>query len=165
MAGLALWWIDNPDKPKQVLHQLRRRVAVRWAETPLDQALVQISRAGGVLAQFQPALWEGVEQGSRQITWQTPDESIIQVVETLAARTGLAYEIREDSLYFFGPRGFRGSLDPMVGMITIPSRTGLFSYQVFVRKSQLPKETQANIDQQTKSAIEAMAKEFGQPKN
>ncbi len=140
------------DRYKQVLHQFGRHVSVNWSDVPLDQALVQLAQAGGVLAQFQPAMMEGVEQGSRRITWQTPGESVLQIIEALSARAGFAYEVRTDSIYYFAGR----SRDPMVGMVTLPSGAGRFNFQFFVRKSMLSEDAQKALDAETARVVDAL---------
>ncbi|MDD4890364.1 MAG: hypothetical protein PHU85_10580, partial [Phycisphaerae bacterium] len=140
MEGGSTWRVEGNsiriiDKVKQVVHQLNRHVSVRWADMPLEQALVQIANSAGVAAQFQPGMFTGVEPSSQRITWSSPDESIIQIIETLSGRTGISYEVHDDSVLFFGPR--RNSQDPVIGQVTMGTRSGKFTYQLFLRKSML----------------------------
>lgn len=153
IEGNSIVIVDNI---KQVMHQLGRRVSVRWSDVPLEDALRQIARTAGLVAQFQPGMMQGIETGSRRITFQTPDESIIQIIELLAARTGIGYEVRETSILFTGPR----RMDAIIGTVTMPSKTGQFGFQAFLRRSQLSPQAQEALDRRLLEAADALAKEL-----
>ncbi|MCG3178890.1 MAG: hypothetical protein BIFFINMI_01220 [Phycisphaerae bacterium] len=156
------WRVDQSticvvDRPKQIIHQLQRTVVVQWKSAPLDEALVELGEASGVLVQFQPAMMEGVEEQNQRITsMDTSRRTILQTIETVSARTGLAYEVREDSLYFFAPRLHSGRIDPVIGMYQMPL-TGGGSVNLFLRKSMLPEDVQPLVDKRLEKAAAEMA--------
>ena len=156
------WRVDDNriivlDRVKQIVHQLRRRVSVRWSNVPLEQALTQLCNSAGVMAQFQPGLTEGVEASSRQVSWAISDEPILQIIETLSARTGIAYEVREESVCFSSRKA---NMDPIVGQVTVPTRTGGFSFQFFIRKSMLSPAAQDMIDRRLHGIVDTLNKEL-----
>ena len=101
---------------------------------------------------------QGIEAGSRTVNFQTPDEPIVQIIERLAARTGISYEVREGSIYFMGPR----RMDAIVGTVTLPGKDGA-SYQLFVRRSLLSKQAQQVLDDRLQQAADEMSKELTAP--
>jgi hypothetical protein len=160
------WRVDRMsvrvlDKPKQVLHQLHRTVVVRWNNVELDEALIELGSAAGVLVQFQPAMMEGVEQQNKRLTWTIPSQTILQTMEKVSGRTGLAYEVREESVYFYAPRLSRWTSDPPI-FVELPLRTGGLSIRGVIRKSMLPEELHAAYDEKLKRAADALAEELRQ---
>lgn len=147
------------DRTKQVVHQLRRVVTVQWRELPVDDALIELGHAAGVPVQFQPAVMDTVEEQNRRLTWTIPNQQILQTIEKVTARTGLAYEIREESIYFYGSRS-SWRTDPVVGMVDIPCKSGGFTFRTFVRKSMLPEDVQPLIDSLIQDTIDKMASDL-----
>jgi hypothetical protein len=155
------WRLDRAavrvvDRPRQVVHQLRRTVTVHWDDLPVDEALIELGNAAGVLVQFQPALMEGLEERNRRLSWSTQGISVLQTIETVSARTGLAYEVREESLYFHTPRGGSWRTDPIIGMVELPTPSGA-SCRMFLRKSMLPEDVHPLLEAALKQAADELA--------
>lgn len=127
------------------------------------QAMLEISRATGVPFEFQPGVMQAVPLDARTIRGVLENAPAVQILEAIAASTGLTYTIQSDKVYVSTvTQGAAGPRDPIIAMLQLDN-----GMQVMIPTSQVPPDLREylrhKIQQNLKSVREAMEKEGFKP--
>ena len=98
------------------------------------QALLEVSRTTGVPFEFQPGVIQSVPLDARTIRGFLDNAPAQQILEAIAASTGLTYTIQNDKVYISTPsQGAAGPRDPIIAMLQLDN-----GMQVMIPTSQVP---------------------------
>ena len=143
-------------KTKQVERQLETRVSLRYVQTSLGDALLDLAHRAGVLLQMDPgALSMLPPQTAERFSLSIDNATVRQALEVVAGQTGLGYFIEPDGIRLAthtlaAPTTDSGAVsadaalralkaNPIVGQITVPNPDGS-SFAFFIRENDLPPE-------------------------
>ncbi len=157
-------------KKDQIARQLERIVSVKHYGVPFRNVLEDLARLAGVGIEIQ-----------RDANVSIPDarnnENFTLVAEGISVREALmqlmmtaeldhVIEIRDDKVVLVHsdragpPARWRRRNDPIVGAVHVPGQDGTFTYDWFIRESDLTLEENIKREMQVKEAIEAMKKDL-----
>ena len=144
---------------RQIERQLQRRVTVRYDQTSLTAALLDLANKAGVLLQMEPGVLASLPtQMDQRFSLAIENATIQQTLELVTGQVGLDYRIEsaglrlvvakpttsrtlaDDASAAAALRALRS--DRIVGQVTIPNPDGS-SYSFFIRESDLPPEVNA----------------------
>ena len=125
--------------PRQwIARQLERPIKISRQKQPLEVVVADLSRASGIRFVPSPGLYLAVPE----INLLADDATVLQTLETLAGGTGVAFEVRDDSVLLYHVERGAGAparADTVVGRISIPwGDAG--SMELYVRESDLTPE-------------------------
>lgn len=147
------------DKAKQIERQLEKRVTLRYVQTTLEGALLDLANRAGVLLLIDPgALASLPSQVTERFSLSIQNATIRQALEVVVGQTGLAYAIEPQGIRLIGGTGTTGPAplttaagagatpealvqamrsNSIIGYFTIPNVDGS-TYTFFLREADLP---------------------------
>jgi hypothetical protein len=171
----ALGWIWFPEDDHivirtgqaQVANLLSRRVTARYANVPLSQILTDLADKADVALSMEPGMMTKLPPSTAQsYTLFLQSSSIRQAFESIAAETGLKYEITNDGVHVSlsgavadaGKTGGRPS--PYVAKLVVPGAAGKYSMEFFIRQDELPPDILEYYDQMLGEMIQKLRSEM-----
>lgn len=155
--------------------RLMRLVSLRMSFRPLIEILQALGREAGVAVRTEPGALQSLpRQVQKSFTIIAKDVPVEQVLDRIAAETGLGYLIEPDGVLFFNVRdptdtSSVGSMespgpdvarDPYVAKIIVPLPEGKTA-EWLIRRSELPPDLRALRAQDLQSAFEAIRTKAG----
>ena len=159
----------------QYRHRLMRPVSLRMSFRPLIEILQALGRESGVTVRTEPGALQSLpRQVRKSFTIIAKDVPVEQVLDRIAAETGLGYLIEPDGVLFFKVRDHSGApsvdsmestapdvaSDPYVGKIVVPLPDGKTA-EWLIRRSELPPDLRAIREQDLQAAFEAIRAKSG----
>ena len=154
-------------------HQIRRRleqpISLRMNYRPLIEVLQEVGRAAGIRIHPEPGALQSLPlQVQKSFSLLVADTPAEQVLEKLAAETGLGYLIEPDGVLFFKvdetslsaegdarAAAATGAGDPYVAKIVMPLGDGR-SVEWLIRRSELPSDLRRMRAEDLQDAFEAI---------
>jgi hypothetical protein len=126
-------------KQDQVRNQLARLITVRYNGVEVHQVLVELAQRSGVEFILEPGAVQRIPPEFRTLRLQLNDVSVQQAIESIAAFTGLNYNVTDRGVYVWNPSTTPGvgARDPIVGMVQLDS-----GMQLLIPQSQVPADVQ-----------------------
>jgi hypothetical protein len=176
----ALGWIWFPEEDHivirtgqaQIASLLSRRVTARYANVPLTQILTDLADKAGVAADGGPGMMTKLPPSTAQsYTLFLQSSSIRQALESIAAETGLKYEITRDGVNVglsdavtdAGKPGGSTRSSPYVAKLIVPGVDGSYSVEFLVRAEDLPQDILDYRDQMLGDFIQKVRREMAPP--
>ena len=131
--GKSIVVLTKEDRTRQLLG---KTITIPVGQRGMDvlQALLEISRTTGVPFEFQPGVIQSVPLDARTIRGFLDNAPAQQILEAIAASTGLTYTIQNDKVYISTPsQGAAGPRDPIIAMLQLDN-----GMQVMIPTSQVP---------------------------
>jgi hypothetical protein len=161
-------------KTRQVEKFLNKRVTVRYNQTSVERALLDLANQAGVLLQIDPgALASLPAQTADRFTLSLENQTVRQALEVIAGQTGLSYSIEPSGVRIAANTTTAPSAtdittaaelaakaarsNSVVGQITIPNPDGT-SFSFFIRENDLP----AEVNKMRTAKIKGIIKQFEQ---
>jgi len=149
-----------------ILRQLDRPIQVNFVNTPSDQVLAELSHLTGIRFVPEPGLYAAFPA----LNLKSGNGSVLQTLEALAGGTGIAYEVREDSILLHVAGGANGAMtsattqpggavaqsDNIVAYMAVPTGPTGRLMNVVIRESDLPPELNDLRKQKIKEAVELL---------
>lgn len=158
---------------QQLLHQLERPVSLRYNNRALAEVIRGLSRQAGIPITIDPAsAAELPDRVKQNFSLLAEGVTVREALEQIGIATGLAYEVGDDSVVLRNPD--RGTAyqqqaaseqsprtrDPIVGKVIIPSEDGKYTFEWFVRESDLTEQENARRKKVVDEAVESMKKDL-----
>ena len=131
--GKSIVVLTKEDRTRQLLG---KTITIPVGQRGMDvlQALLEVSRTTGVPFEFQPGVIQSVPLDARTIRGFLDNAPAQQILEAIAASTGLTYTIQNDKVYISTPsQGAAGPRDPIIAMLQLDN-----GMQVMIPTSQVP---------------------------
>ncbi len=145
-----------------IYRQMERPVQISFTNTPLEKVVAELNHLSGIRIAPEPGLFQAIPV----VSLNSNNGSVIQTLETLAGATGIAFDVREDSvlLHIAGKQAVvvAPRMDTIVGRYTLPVGKEGNSVEVFIRESDLPVELNELRKKKLKEALEGMQKVWRQ---
>jgi hypothetical protein len=170
-------------KQEQVQRQLGRRVTLRMNNRPLIEVLQSLGDALGINIRTEPGAISSLQPTvQRSFSLNVSDRTGAEVLEMIAAFTGMGYYIEPDGVAFYsgsGPMrqadarstasgaassGPRPGGDPYVAKMVVPLSDGQ-SVEWLIRMSELPEDLQRMRAEDLATMIESMRARVHPPVN
>jgi hypothetical protein len=153
----------------QMLRQrLRQPISIRLVNRPLIDALQAVGTAVNTMVRIEPGAIAGLPvQTQKNFSINVANMRADQVLEGIAANTGLGYLLSPDGIFFFSPNGnpatvqasptppSSGSSDPYVAKISIEMGEGK-TFEWLIRRSELPDDLKQLRDHDIQQFIDEM---------
>ena len=154
----------------QYRRRLMRPVSLRMSFRPLIEILQALGQKAGVAVRTEPGALQSLPRQVRMsFTIIAKDVPVEQVLDRIAAETGLGYLIEPDGVLFFKASEHSGApsfesmestspdvvSDPYVGKIVVPLPDGKTA-EWLIRRSELPPDLRAIREQDLQAAFEAI---------
>lgn len=145
--------------------RLQQPISLRVNNRPLFDVLSAVGAEVNVPVRVEPgALASLAPNVHRSFTWTVHQLPAEQVLEGIAANTGLGYLIGPEGIVFYRPDSgiaarpadappSPGSVDPYVAKITVPLGDGR-SFEWLIRRSELPEDLRQMRDAEIQKAID-----------
>jgi len=170
-------------KTHQVQRQLDTRVSLRYVQSGLSEALMDLGRRADVLIHFDPGVLAALPpQASERFSLSIENATVRQVLEVISGETGLAFVIesggvRVSSAQAVGVPAVPGSVstvnsraqaqataaalraNPIVGQVNFPLPGG-GSFAFFIRQSDLPPEVETLRQSKVTSTINQIRRQL-----
>ncbi len=160
LACQSLGWAWFPEGEKivilssenQIRRQLSHPISMRCTHRPLIEALQQLARRANVPVRHEPGVLASLPPRTRQNFSLLVEEATVgEVLEQIAAATGLGYRIAEDAVVFYHPgavvaqpdeadRAKKPRRDPYVAKLALPAKPGEVQVEILIRQSELSPE-------------------------
>ncbi len=174
-------------KARQVERQLDTRVSLRYVQSGLSEALMDLARRADVLMRFDPGVLASLpSHASERFSLSIENATVKQVLEVIAGETGLAFAIESDGVRVTNARsggassvaGSTGTLssqaetqaaaaaaaaalrtNPIIGQINFPLPGGA-SFAFFVRQNDLPPEVEIQRQNKVNATINQIRRQL-----
>ncbi len=157
---------------EQVYRTLNRKIDLEFERQPVVDVLMEIGRQLGLLIRVQPGAIASLPAATRnEFSLLLIDAPAVQALEVIAGATGLNYRVEGEGIVIFrgadeSPDGsvaptFDASGsgdDPVIGRITMPGEGGRFTYEFFIRESDLPADVRDGRRAMIQEVIEGLRK-------
>ena len=169
-AGQLGWsWCLSDDRivvspfEKMLRQRLRRLISLRLSNRPLMEVLQAIGSAVQIPIRVEPGAFAALPtQVQKNFSLNAGSMRAEQVLESIAANTGLGYLLTPDGLFFYTPGNAAvspapgpspGSADPYVAKIVIPQGNGT-TFEWMIRRSELPEDLRQLRERDIQGALE-----------
>jgi len=179
-AGMGWGWcLSDRRIVVSPLEQLMRRrlqqpISLRMNNRPLFDVMKAVGAPVGVAVRMEPgALTSLPVQMQRNFSLNVQQQPVEQVLDTIAAYTGLGYLVAPDGVMFYRPesRGLEpkvaestgsppGPADPIMAKMVIPLEGGK-SVEWLIRRSELPEDLRQMREQDIEAVIAALRQRGG----
>ncbi|GJM26026.1 MAG: hypothetical protein DHS20C16_24410 [Phycisphaerae bacterium] len=171
----AMGWTWYPEgkqvvvlpKQAQIARQLERIISVHHYGGPLAQVLRDLSRHADLPITFEGSAAATLPPETKEdFTLIAEGVSVKEAIIQIALTADCDHVIRSDKVVLVRsdrmgpPARRRHGRDTIVGAIRVPSQSGGFTYDWFIRESDLTPEENTKRELQVKEAIEAMKKDL-----
>ncbi len=174
-------------KARQVQRQLDTRVSLRYVQSALSEALMDLGRRADVLIRFDPgALTSLPPQAGERFSLSIENATVRQVLEVISGETGLAFAIESDGVRVVSAQsagatalsGAGGSIssqaqaqataeataaalrtNAIIGQVNFPLPGG-GSFAFFIRQSDLPPEVETLRQSKVTSTINQIRRQL-----
>jgi len=175
------WCIDGPRivvSSRDVItrRKLTRPVTIKLSNRPLIEVLQALGEKADVSVRVEPGSFRALSLQVRQnFSLLAVDVPAEQILERLAASTGLGYAIGPEGILFFQPEGVTPASpdaaasttpvpgrDPYVAKVVVPLGEGR-SIEWLIRRSELPADLRGKREEDLRKAFDAIRTKDGAP--
>lgn len=166
LATASLGWLWVPEGKSVVVFSrsadIQQRLDVlmdfQYRQVPLEKLLMDLGRRIDVNIRFEPGALARVAASERFVDFVQRQTSVRQVLELLAGRTGLWYEVVEDGLLIGAvppeQPAAASTRPPIVAILRVPVGTDGTTIDFLIRADELPEEFAALKDRKLPEVIE-----------
>ncbi len=158
---------------ERILQQLRRPISIRLNNRPLHDVMQAVGQAANVRVRVESGLLSSLPLTvQRNFSVNTRNQPADQVLDSIAAYTGLGYLIEPEGILFYDPAGVAtrppadevklppGLDDPYVAKIAIPLEDGR-TIEWLIRRSELPPDLRERRERDLAAFFEAVRRVDG----
>ncbi len=160
---------------QQVRRRLQKPISLRLTNRPLAEVIQAVGRSADIDIRVEPGAMSTLPRHVAQgFSINVPRQPAEDVLDQIAASTGLGYLIERDGVYFYraadagatrqasftAPAPPPPGADPYVAKITVPLDDGR-SWEWLIRRSELPEDLLQVRDRDIAEVIEALRAKSG----
>jgi len=160
---------------KKIRERLSRPISLRRSNSPLHEIIQAVSKAAGVPITTEPGILASLPMEiQRNFSLTAYRQPADQVLDSIAAYTGLGYVIEPDGVLFYDPSTAasreprrppgerRNADDPIVARITVPLENGQTA-EWLIRASELPPDLKTKRDADLQNLIHSLRAKTNAP--
>lgn len=151
-------------KEDQIRSVLQKPITVRYDGVDVSQVLLELSKTTGVDFAIEPGAVQRIIPEFRTIRLIVDNASVQQVLENLAASTGLGYVVTDKSVYIWNNSPIPGAM-PVPQQSGGPGRTSLLiplgdGRQIVVPESEIPEDLKAYLKSKKAEEIQRLREQM-----
>jgi len=150
---------------------LDRPVSLKYSNMALTDVLMDLARQADLRLRLEPGVIHDLPlQMQQNLTLQMRDTTIRQGLELISGVTGLAYEATPEEIVIrrgkastsaaSQPVSLIRSEDPIVGQVSVPGKSGMFTFVFWIRESDLGPKLSKMRREKIKQAVQTMEREL-----